>query len=303
MKVLVTGSGGKFGPHVVRELENHGHEVVLFSRSQPSEEFQHLTWVQGDVNSYEDCKRAMNGGIDAVHHVAAKPGPTDHPHFTSNLSESEYDATFHLTMQTNIMGLYYLLHAAMKRDVGIFVMTGSNCVLGHGFRISARPFPIVSFPIDEDHPCDVEDSYSYSKLAGEQLLASYSKAYGMRTYALRSAGIRDEHQRREMAEHASPATGWDTWLWPWIGSEDLALAHRLLMEKAHVLDAHGVYFCNNDDTAALEPTITLIEKFRPDLVPAVQRLEGYESLLSNRKLKKEVGWVPTTSWRQYLKTE
>lgn len=34
----------------------------------------------------------------------------------------------------------------------------------------------------------VEDAYSFSKLAGEELQASYTRAYGMRTYAVRAAG-------------------------------------------------------------------------------------------------------------------
>lgn len=300
MKILVTGCSGRLGPHVVRELEQAGHDIVLFSRKQPSEEFNHLTWVQGDINIFEDCLHAMKGGIDAVQHLAAKPDPTDQPHKAKVQGDQGINPGFDLTMKTNIMGLYYLLHAALKKDVGIFVMTGSNCALGHGYRISGKPFPIRYLPMDEEHPSDVEDSYSYSKLAGESLLAQYSRAYGMHTYVLRSAGIRNEEQRIQMARNARPAQSWDEWLWPWIGSEDLAAAHRLLMENSHRLDAHGVYFCNNDDTTALEPTRELIEKFRPGLLPLITQLEGHDSLMSNRKLKEAVGWKPVNSWRSHL---
>jgi len=300
MKALVTGCTGRFGPYVVRELERAGHDVVLFSRRQPAPEFNHLPWVQGDITVFEDCLRALEGGFDAIHHVAAKPGPTDHPDRLRDLDEEEFTAVFDQTMNTNIMGLYYLLQAALRKDVRVFVMTGSNCALGHGFRISQRPFPIKYLPIDEEHPCDVEDSYSFSKLVGEMLLSSYTRAYGIRTYALRSAGICDKTQRINTAKHAGPAQGWNPWLWPWIGSEDLASAHRLLMEKAHQIEPHGVYFCNNDDTTALEPSMELIERFKPELVPLVRGLEGHQSLISNRKLKHAVGWEPVTSWRQYL---
>jgi nucleoside-diphosphate-sugar epimerase len=172
--------------------------------------------------------------------------------------------------------------------------------LGHGFRISDSPFPYHYLPIDENHPTDVEDSYSYTKLVGEELLASYTRAYGMRTYMVRAAGICDEARRRKMAENAKPATGWNPWLWCWIGSEDTASAHRLLMEKATEIEPHGVYFCNNDDTTALEPSRALIERFKPELLPLVRDLEGHASLLSNKRLRETVGWVPQTSWRQYL---
>jgi nucleoside-diphosphate-sugar epimerase len=242
----------------------------------------------------------MQGGVDAVQHLAAVADPSDHPLVAKELGRGVFDPGFDLTMKTNIMGLYYLLHAALKQDVGIFVMTGSNCALGHGYRVSDTSFPIHSLPIDERHPSDVEDTYSYSKLAGEQLMALYTQAYGMRTYALRAAGICDEKQRVRIARHARPAEAWDPWLWSWIGSEDLASAHRLLMEQADRIESHGVYFCNNDDTLALEPTQALIEKFRPDLLPLVTRLDKHDSLLSNSKLKEAVRWNPQSSWRVHL---
>jgi len=38
-------------------------------------------------------------------------------------------------------------------------------------------------------PAFPEDFYNYSKLAGELLLASYTRAYGIRTYVTRPAAI------------------------------------------------------------------------------------------------------------------
>ena len=86
-----------------------------------------------------------------------------------------------------MVGVYYLMQAAVEAGVGRVVMAGSNCALGHGYRISQTPFPFQALPIDESHPAYPEDSYSYSKLAGEMLLASYTRAYGMRTYVTRPA--------------------------------------------------------------------------------------------------------------------
>jgi len=215
----------------------------------------------------------------------------------------EQGLPFDATMQSNIMGTYYLLQAALRADVEIFVMTGSNCALGHGHRISNRPFPYQYLPINETHPSAVEDAYSYSKLAGEMLLESYSSAYGMRAYTVRSAGICDDARRRATAATAGPAAGWNPWLWAWIGSEDIASAHRLLMEKANDLAPCDTFFCNGDDTTALEPTRELVERFHPDLLPLAEGLKGHESILSNRRLRETVGWEPETSWRQYLKEE
>ena len=295
MKALVTGASGRFAPHLVRELLACGHEVVLFSRKKPDDEFKDLEWFEGDINNFEDCYNALHKkGFDAVQNTAAKPGPTDVP------GSARYDdfSFFGLTMQTNIIGLYNLLQASLRSDVGIFVHTGSNCALGHGFRISGRPFDIQYLPIDEDHPTDGEDSYSFSKLVGEQLMESYSKTYGMRCYSLRSAGIVNAARRAEMKANLKPTAGWSEWMFPWIASEDLALAHRLLMEQATSIVKFGAYYCNNDDTTLAEPTMEIINKFRPDLIPVIRMpLQGHATLFANNRLKAVVGWKPRESWR------
>lgn len=299
MKVLVTGCSGRLGPFVIDDLLAHGHELVLFSRKPVSERYATLPLIMGDINNFDDCQKALSGRFDAVQHLAAQPYPVDHPDLRKQAEESGYP--FDATMRSNIMGLYYLLQAALQAGVQTFVMTGSNCALGHGFRISKTPFPFKYFPVDEKHASDVEDSYSYTKLAGEELLASFTRAYGMRTYSVRAAGICDEKRRRGMAENARPAGGWNEWLWAWVGSEDVASAHRLLMERAAETAPHGVFYCNGDDTTALEPSRELLERYRPDLLPITGDLPRHTSFLSNQALKDAVGWQHSTNWRMYLK--
>jgi len=295
MKALVTGATGRFAKHLIRDLVSNGHEPVLFSRKTPDEEFKKLEWIQGDINNFDDCYRAVRGKkFDAIHNTAAKPSPTDTP------GKDNYDDPkfFPLTMQTNIMGLYNLLQAALRSDIGIFVHTGSNCALGHGYRLSKRPFDIKYLPINEEHPSDVEDSYSYSKLVGEQLLESYSKAYGLRCYSLRPAGITDGTRRASMRENKDPPSSWSPWMFPWVASEDVASAHRLLMEKAASIVPFGFYFCQNDDTTLYEPTMDMLKRLRPELIPLIREpLEGHASLLSNSRLKATVGWKPKQNWR------
>jgi nucleoside-diphosphate-sugar epimerase len=295
VKVLVTGSSGRLGPYVVKELEQAGHDLVLFSRRPPAPELGHLAWVEGDIRVFEDCLQAAKGGFDAIQHLAAQPWPTDHP--GERQMAEQRGVPFDTTMQSNVMGTYYLLQAALAEGIEIFVMTGSNCALGHGYRISDAPFPFRYLPVDEEHPSDVEDSYSFSKLVGEMLLESYTRAYGMRTYAVRAAGICNAERRLQMAQNVKPVQGWNPWLWAWVGSEDVASAHRLLMEKAHGIAPHGAFFCNADDTTALEPSRELIARFRPDLLPLVRDLDGHATFLSNQKLRQTVGWEHRTSWR------
>ena len=292
MKVLVTGAAGRLGSFVVQELMQQGHEPILFSRSEPDHHHGALQWIQGDISVYEDCLKAVQG-VDAVQHLAARPNPTDHPHIRAR--SHAFDATF----KSNMLGTYYLMQAVVQAEVETVVMAGSNCALGHGFRISDTPFPIQYLPIDEKHETFVEDTYSYSKLAGELMLASYTRAYGIRTYATRICGICPPERRAEMARSAKPAHAWSGSLWCWVASEDVATAHCMIM-NARNLPPHDVYFLNADDTTALESSMELVESYRPDLVPVTHGLNSNHSLISNEKLKRAVGWYPSSSWRDLL---
>ena len=294
MRVLITGASGKLGAYVIRQLEEE-YELALMSRSCPASEFARFPWIEGDLCEWEDCRRAV-AGVDAIQHIGAQPWPTDHPALRGRVEEESlpFDATF----RSNMLGTYYLMQAAVEAGVKTVVMAGSNCALGHGFRISDSPFPIDFLPINETHPTYPEDSYSFSKRAGEDLLASFSRAYGIRTYVTRIAGVCPPERRQQMAAEARPTSSWSPWLYCWVGSEDVASAHRLLMEAAPDLPVHDVYFLNADDTTALEPTKELVGRFNPPLAPLAAALEGHQSFFSCDKLKRAVGWRHCTSWRQ-----
>jgi nucleoside-diphosphate-sugar epimerase len=279
--------------YVIRELIDR-HDLILMARRKPAEEFSMLSWIEGDLNRMEDCQRAVEG-VEAIQHLGAQPWPVDHPQMRDRAAEQgiPFDATF----KTNMLGTYYLMEAAVAAGVKQVVMAGSNCALGHGFRISKTPFPLQALPIDETHPSYPEDSYSYSKKAGEELLATYSRAYGIRTYITRPSGICPPERREQMAANAKPTENWNPWLWCWVGSEDVASAHRLLMEQAAELPSHDIYYLNADDTTALEPSGELIERFNPTLRLLAAGMSGHQSFFSNQKLKDAVNWQHQTSWR------
>lgn len=293
MKVLVTGASGRLAPFVIRDLRDE-YDLVLSSRRQPDEEFADLPWVQGDLADAEHCADAVKG-VEAIQHLGAQPGPVDHPSQRENSLKRgiSLDATF----KTNMLGTYYLMQAALDAGVKTVIMAGSNCALGHGFRVSGTDFPFASLPVDETHESFPEDSYSYSKRAGEDLLAMYARAYGMRCHTTRPAGITPPERRATMHENAGPASGWSDWLWCWVGSEDVASAHRLLMEAADDLPPYGAYYCNGNDTTSTDLSLDILAAHRPDLLPLAEGMSGHDSFISNAKLRAAVGWEHKTSWR------
>ncbi len=274
--------------------------MVLFSRRPVAPEMADLPWVQGDLCSFEDCQRAV-AGVEAIMHLGAQAWPTDHPAEIASLrAAGTAQPPFDATMRSNMLGTYYLMQVAVQAGVQIVVMAGSNCAFGHGYRISGRPFPFRYLPLDEQHPSEVEDTYSYSKLAGEELLASYTRAYGIRTYVTRPAGICPPERLQRMAAQAAPCQGWSDWLWGYVASQDLAELQRLIMEQADRLPPHDVYVANGLDTTLVEPTREVLERLRPDLLPLVRGLDGHQAFFSTAKARSTVGWVPRHGWRDYL---
>jgi len=299
-KVLVTGGSGHLAEFVVKALRPN-HEITLFSRNRPPEDRGDLPWIQGDLNIYEDCVRAVQG-IEVIQHLGAVPWPSDDQPTRERIAAMgrtlpPWDAT----MKTNILGTYYLMRAAAEAGVKTVVMAGSNCAFGHCWRVPGHEFPFRYLPLDEEHISDVESSYSYTKLVGEELLAWFTRAYGIRTYVTRPAWIRPPDALAQHAQTMKPATGWSDSFYGYVASEDMADLHRIIQDKADTLPMHDVFVGNAPDTLALEPSLELIAKFRPNLLPLAEgKMSGHQAFFSTAKATKMLGWAPKHSWRDYV---
>jgi nucleoside-diphosphate-sugar epimerase len=81
-------------------------------------------------------------------------------------------------------------------------------------------------------------------------------------------------------------------LYQWVHVEDISRGIRQALE-ADSLKGFGVFTLSAADTRCPEPTMELLEKFRPDLAETVRTpLEGRAPLLSIEKAKKAFGYDP-----------
>ncbi|TYK45033.1 NAD-dependent epimerase/dehydratase family protein [Actinomadura decatromicini] len=201
MNVLLTGSAGFVGSHVAEALAAAGHRVrgLDLRPSAPGTETDGLVEGKvGDVRDADAVARALRG-VDAVCHQAAKVGlgvdVSDMPDYTS----------------ANVQGTAVLLAEMARAGVGALVLASSMVVYGEGayacgrhgsVRPGPRPeealragrfepaCPECGRPLDpgavaEDAPLAPRNAYADTKLAQENLAASWARATGGTVAALR----------------------------------------------------------------------------------------------------------------------
>src|SRR3954470_8650695 len=189
MRVLGTGGAGVIGSHIVRALEAHGHEPVVY-------DVRALTG--SDVRDPGAVGRAL-AGVDAVCHQAAMVG----------LGNGVADAAEYVSR--NDLGTAVLLTAMADAGVRHLVLAGSMVVYGEGRYTCARhgvvrpgprtvadldagrfepPCPVcgadlVPGLVEEDAPADPRNVYATTKLAQEHLAAAWARGTGGRAVSLR----------------------------------------------------------------------------------------------------------------------
>ena len=130
-KILVTGSSGFLGSHIVDILNQKDCEVVLFDAKPSPFKKPNQKEIIGDILNLSDITKALDG-CDAVFHFAAQ---ADIDTSTSDPSQ---------TILQNIIGTDNLLSLSVKMNVKRFVFSSTIYVysnLGSFYKASKqRPF-------------------------------------------------------------------------------------------------------------------------------------------------------------------
>ena len=305
MKIMITGGTGSLAQFLIRELEGE-HDLVLLDRVKPGEGLyaKYVTrhpYVQGDLTVGDDVARAV-AGCDAVMHLGAIIFPTDSGSYpTAPLPPDQKRMPPEECMRVNTMGTYHVMREAVRAGVKVVVTITSNCVLGHIMRISDRPFQISYLPVDEEHPQDPEDSYGLSKSFQEQIMDAWSRAYGIRAYALRPSWLVRPEIQQAHAANPEPTDAWtDEVLNGYSDIGEVAKALRLCLEAHNDLPRYDAYYINAPDIWAPEETLELLRKLRPDLLDKVRGdLSSRKAFISNEKARKAFGYQPENSWTRF----
>lgn len=173
MKVLITGSEGFIGSHLVELLVKSGYKVTALTLYNS---FNDIGWLKNIDKKVLKKVKIFSGDIrdkslvdeilknkDVVINLAALIGIP----YSYKSVESYVD--------TNVKGTMNLLNSAKKYKVKRFIQTSTSEVYGTAKYI----------PIDEKHPLSGQSPYAASKIASDQLALSYYRSFDLPVTILR----------------------------------------------------------------------------------------------------------------------
>jgi nucleoside-diphosphate-sugar epimerase len=274
MRIVVTGGSGKGGKWIVRDLREHGHDVLNVDVRNAGGERSTLV---ADLADLGQTREALSGA-DAVVHFAAIPAPGLRP-------DGE-------TFRINALSTYNVFSAAVDHGMKRVVWASSETVLGLPFDI-----PPSFAPIDETIEPHPESSYALSKLVGETMAAQFARRSGIGFVGFRISNIMDPE------DYALFPTYWDDarlrkWnLWGYVDARDVASAARLALEAE--ISGSEICIVAAADTVMTRPSSELMAEVFPS-VPLRRAVSGRETLLSIEKARRLLGYEPAHRWEDHV---
>ncbi len=279
VRVVVTGGSGKAGRAVVRDLLEHGHEVLnvdLVPSRDPVAPF-----LPADLTDFGQTVEALSGaevlpGIEAVVHLAAIPSPV---HATPN-------AVF----RTNMTSMHTVFAAAPRVGLKRIVWASSETTLGLPFD---RPPDYA--PVDEEHELRPESSYALSKVLAEEMARQFNRWNGIPIVGLRFSNV------MERADYEAFPTFWGDpmlrkWnLWGYVDESHVGQSCRLALEASTT--GADAFIVAAADTVMQRPSRELMAEVYPG-VPVRDSVDGHDTLLAIDKARRVLGYDPAFTWRE-----
>ena len=276
-RIVVTGGTGKAGRAVVRDLLEHGYDVVSIDLARDPNLTDEQQMV-ADVTDYGEVVDALKGA-DAVVHLAAIPAP--------GLKPDE------VTFRVNTTSTYNVFAAAPLLGIRRVVWASSETTLGLPFE---RERPRYA-PIDEEHPLLPEFSYALSKVISEEMARQFSRWTGIPYVGLRFSNVMEPHDYERFPGFWDDAQlrRWN--LWGYVDARDVAQSCRLALETD--LSGAEVFIVAAADTVMNRPSADLMAEVYPD-VELRDGVGEFGTLLSIDKARRLLGYEPAFSWRDAI---
>ncbi|KIW53829.1 hypothetical protein PV05_06241 [Exophiala xenobiotica] len=281
MRVFVTGAAGFIGTATVKELLNHGHQVLGLARSDASADAVAKAGAKPHRGDLEDIDSLKSGAKDA-------------------------DAIIHLGF---IHDFSNMAHSTAVDRAAIQAMAEAIAGSGKPLIISSGTLMVAKGALATED-ADIERSPGFDRWKSEDLIKSLSKEKNIRGMSVRFSptvhGAGDKGFAKifiDMARKNGRAiyTGDGSARWPAVHRTDAAVLLRLAMEKG---TSGGIYHAVAEQGIPVKDTMTLIGKrlglpvegMSPGEAAAVlgffAHAMAFDNPTSSEKTQRELGWQP-----------
>jgi UDP-glucose-4-epimerase GalE len=300
--VLVTGGAGYVGSHAAKALRQAGHDVVIYDNLTAGHRAAALgaPLIEGDI-----------GDVDAVRRAIRDTRAASVMHFAAWLSVGDSVRDPAGYYRNNVMGTLGTLEAMAAEGCRQFVFSSTCAVYGEP----------VETPIRETHPASPINAYGQTKLAIEQALPHFERAYSIRSIRLRYFNAAGADPDGELGEDHAPeihviprafeaASGGaplevfgedyptpdGTCLRDYVHVTDLADAHVRALSWLGGGGASGSYNLGTERPSSVKEVIASVERTTGRTVAwrSAPRRAGDPAILyaSAQKIRADLGWVP-----------
>ncbi len=286
-RICVTGATGKAGRAAVRELREHGYDVLATDVALTGDDVA-AGILRADLTDYGQATEALRGA-DAVVHVANIPAP--------GLSTPAVTFNGNVTMNFNVF------HAAAALGLAKVVWASSETTLGLPFGRGPEQFPGGTgqapryVPVDEDHFPVPNTTYALSKVVSETIAEQMTRWSDIPLVGLRISNIMAPHDYERFPSYWPDPHSRKWNLWGYVDVRDVAAACRLGLE-ADVTGSQNVIIAAAD-TVMNRPTRDFLAEVFPG-VPLTREIGEFGTLLAIDRAKQLIGYEPRYSWRDQL---
>jgi nucleoside-diphosphate-sugar epimerase len=286
MKVIVTGGAGRLGQYTIKELLEHGCDVLGVDIAQPS--ISLCRFIPADLTRMEPLPEIF-AGADAVIHLARKRFPYTENGFdpasgTWKTPDIGGDAR---RFNHNTAITYNVLSAAIAAGAKKIVCGSSLAVYGLFYPTAAVPPEYL--PVDEAHSRRPQDPYGLSKLVGEEMCDSFSRKARVQIASLRFSGIYAAENAHVLAERKkNPTIRGVGALWSYVDFRDAAAACRLALEAD--FPGHQPFNICAPTTIMDRPTAELVQRYIPEASRIKINLEDNKCGYDTRKAQSMLGF-------------
>ena len=185
LAVLVVGGAGYIGSHAARVLQRKGYDVIIYDNLSTGhrELAEGFELIVGDIADSKKLAPVLHR-CDAVMHFAA--------HAYVGESVTNPKKYFH----NNVISALALLDAVMESRVRKFIFSSTCAVYGNPVKV----------PITEDNPRQPINPYGATKLAFENALEAYGRAYGLKYVSFRYFNAAGADESGTIGEKHEPET-------------------------------------------------------------------------------------------------